>query len=90
MTKVAERSGLHCTWSTKNGSGAGVPAGVDVGVAAAVGVAVAVEVGVPVGVGVRVLVAVAQFPDVRPRVPLSQIEKTVVQELNEYVKNQCR
>ena len=37
---------------------------------------------------IRVLVAVAQFPDVHPRVPLSQIERTVVQELNEYVKNQ--
>lgn len=37
---------------------------------------------------IQVLVAVAQFPDVQPRVPLSEIERTVVKELNEYVKNQ--
>ena len=37
---------------------------------------------------IRVLMAVAQFPDVQPRVPLRDIERTVVQELNDYVKNQ--
>ena len=37
---------------------------------------------------IRVLVAVAQFPDVQPRVPLRHIERTVVQELNDYVKDQ--
>jgi hypothetical protein len=37
---------------------------------------------------IRVLMAVAQFPDVKPRVPLRDIERTVVQELNEYVKDQ--
>ncbi len=37
---------------------------------------------------IRVLMAVAQFPDVQPRVPLRNIERTVVQELNEYVKDQ--
>jgi len=37
---------------------------------------------------IRVLIAVAQFPDAQPRVPLRKIEKTVVQELNDYVKDQ--
>ena len=37
---------------------------------------------------IRVLMAVAQFPDVQPRVPLRDIERTVVQELNDYVKDQ--
>ncbi len=36
----------------------------------------------------RVLVAVARFPDVQPRVSLRKIETTVVQELNDYVKEQ--
>jgi M6 family metalloprotease-like protein len=37
---------------------------------------------------IRLLIAVAQFPDVQPRVPLRKIERTVVQELNDYVKDQ--
>lgn len=37
---------------------------------------------------IRVLMALAQFPDVKPRVPLRKIEKTVVQELNDYVRDQ--
>ncbi|MDP1989420.1 MAG: hypothetical protein Q8K00_00230 [Syntrophales bacterium] len=37
---------------------------------------------------IKLLVAVARFPDVQPRVPLRQIERTVVQELNDYVKDQ--
>ncbi len=37
---------------------------------------------------IKLLVAVAQFPDVQPRVPLRQIERIVVQELNDYVKDQ--
>lgn len=37
---------------------------------------------------IRVLLAVAQFPDVLPRVPLRKIESTVVEELNDYVKDQ--
>ncbi len=37
---------------------------------------------------IRVIMAVAQFPDVQPRVSLRNIERTLVQELNDYVKDQ--
>ena len=37
---------------------------------------------------IRVLIAVAQFPDMQPRIPLRKIERTVVQELNDYVRDQ--
>ena len=37
---------------------------------------------------IRVLVVVARFPDVQPQVPLRHIERTVIQELNDYVKDQ--
>jgi len=37
---------------------------------------------------IKLLVAVAQFPDVQPRVSLRKIERIVVQELDDYVKDQ--
>jgi len=36
----------------------------------------------------KVLMVAVRFPDVEPRVPLGRIQKTVVEELSEYVKDQ--